>query len=88
MGSLGDAYRVLGEPQRAIEFFEQALPIMREIGDRSGEGIALGNLGLAYANLEDDVRARSRMQEALVILEAIESPNAATVRRWLAELDR
>jgi len=37
--------------RKAIEFHEQALMIGREIGDRQGEGNALGNLGLAYAAL-------------------------------------
>ena len=48
---LGVAYAALGEPRKAIQFYEQALEIDREIGDRHGEGAALGNLGLAYADL-------------------------------------
>jgi hypothetical protein len=41
----------LGQPQRAIEFHQQYLAIAREVGDRQGEGIALGRLGAAYAAL-------------------------------------
>ena len=47
----GLAYADLGEPRKAIEYYEQALAIAREIGDRRGEGLALGNLGLAYCRL-------------------------------------
>ena len=32
----------LGETRRAIEFREQSLEILREIGDRRGEGATLG----------------------------------------------
>jgi tetratricopeptide (TPR) repeat protein len=41
-------YVDLGDARKAIEFFEQDLVIAREIGDRSGEGIVFGNLGIAY----------------------------------------
>jgi len=41
----------LGEPQHAIELYEQALKIYCELGYRHGEGCALGNLGLAHADL-------------------------------------
>ena len=57
----------LGQPQRAIDFFQQHLVIAREIGDRRGEGQALGNLGLAYADLGQPQRAIDFHQQALVI---------------------
>ncbi len=44
-------YRVLGQVDQAIEYYEQALVISREIGDRQGEGADLGNLGRAYRAL-------------------------------------
>ena len=34
----------------ALQSWEQALAIYREIGDRTGEGAALGNLGIVYDN--------------------------------------
>lgn len=36
------------QSQAAIQSWQQALAIYREISDRQGEGAALGNLGLAY----------------------------------------
>jgi tetratricopeptide (TPR) repeat protein len=44
---LGNAYRDLGQVEKAIEQYEQALAIAREIGDRQSEGSWLGNLGSA-----------------------------------------
>ncbi|NIN29083.1 MAG: tetratricopeptide repeat protein, partial [Hydrogenophaga sp.] len=45
----GNAYSDLGEVGRAIEYYEQALAIAREIGDRRGEAFHCWNLGLLYA---------------------------------------
>ena len=54
---LGVAYAALGETRRAVEFFEQALVVAREVGDRRGEGAVLGNSGNAYAALGETRRA-------------------------------
>jgi hypothetical protein len=53
--------------QQAIEFFEQALAIARVMGNRSGEGAALGSLGVAYKNLGNSGRAVEFYEQALVI---------------------
>ena len=47
------------------------LLIAREIGDRRGEGNALGNLGLAYADLGEVEKAIGYHEQALVISRAI-----------------
>ena len=39
LGNLGNCYAGLGQTARAIEYYEQALAIAREIGDRRGEGL-------------------------------------------------
>jgi len=57
----------LGEVRRAIEYYEQALAIFREIGDRRGEGNDLGNLGNAYAALGEVRRAVGYYEQALEI---------------------
>jgi tetratricopeptide (TPR) repeat protein len=61
----------LGETHRAIEFYEQALPIDREIGYRRGEGAALGNLGIAYRVLGETRRAIESYEQALTIAREI-----------------
>ena len=47
------------------------LVIAREIGDRRGEGNALGNLGLAYAALGETRRAIELYEQQLVIAREI-----------------
>jgi hypothetical protein len=40
----------LGERQKALGYFNQALPIFREIGNHSGEATTLTNIGGVYLN--------------------------------------
>jgi tetratricopeptide (TPR) repeat protein len=80
----------------AIEFYEQWLVIAREIGDRRGEGAALGNLGTAYADLGDARKAIEFYEQQLVIVreigdragEAITSWNAGIAYAKLGDLER
>jgi tetratricopeptide (TPR) repeat protein len=81
LGNLGTAYHSLGDYRKAIEYHEQSLQIKREIGDRLGEGNSLGNLGNAYHSLGESKKACNLWNEALTILEAIESPNADVIRQ-------
>ena len=71
LGNLGLAYADLGEPRRAIEFYEQALKAMQEIGDKRAEGSILGNLGLAYADLGEPRRAIVFYEQDLMIAREI-----------------
>jgi tetratricopeptide (TPR) repeat protein len=71
LGNLGNAYYQLGQVEKAIEYHEQALVILREIGDRRGEGSALGNLGLAYSDLGQVEKAIEYHNQALVIVREI-----------------
>lgn len=74
-GMLTQAHEIppppLGETSRAIQFCEQQLAIVREIGDRRGEGNALGNLGLAYADLGETHRAIQLYEQRLTIAREI-----------------
>ncbi|BBD58366.1 TPR repeat-containing protein [Nostoc sp. HK-01] len=74
LGSLGIAYRNLGDYPKAIEYQQQRLAIAREINDRRGEGNALGNLGVAYRALGDYPKAIKYHQQSLVIARQIKDP--------------
>ena len=56
----------LGQYPQALEQFQQALIITREIGDRSGEGTALNNIGAVYGSLGQYSQALEQYQQALV----------------------
>jgi len=49
-GNLGIAYDILGKYKEAIEYHNKHLSIVKEMGDRAGEGGAYANLGNAYGS--------------------------------------
>jgi tetratricopeptide (TPR) repeat protein len=58
-------------PRRRIGWLEQAAAAAREIGDRHGEGDALGNLGIAYKALGETRRAIQYYEQVLPIMREI-----------------
>jgi tetratricopeptide (TPR) repeat protein len=75
----------LGDPRKAIEYYDQALKISREIGDRRGEGNALWNMSLSLDQFGQRDRAIDCAKAALKIREEIEDPRAEKIRRKLQE---
>jgi len=57
--------------KKAIEYYEKALEIAREIGNKLGEGTALGNLGLVYGGLGKIKKAMEYYEKALEIAREI-----------------
>ena len=74
----------LGEVEKAISYYEEALAIAREIGHRQNEGIWLGNLGAAYSDLGEVEKAISYYEEALAI--AREIGHRQNEGSWLGNL--
>ncbi|WP_089935670.1 tetratricopeptide repeat protein [Candidatus Entotheonella palauensis] len=67
LGTLGSGYYRLGQVNQAIRYYERALVISCEIGDRQGEGAQLGNLGNAYRALGEMDKAIKYVEQALII---------------------
>ena len=72
LSNLGIAYQKTGDLSKAIEYFEQAMALSREMGDRKAEATINSNLGSAYEKLGDLVRATELYQEALRINDELE----------------
>ena len=53
--------------QKALEKFNEALPISRTIGDRRGEATILNNIGWVYHSLGETQKALEKYNEALPI---------------------
>ncbi|HND55253.1 MAG TPA: tetratricopeptide repeat protein [Pirellulaceae bacterium] len=67
LDTVGIAYFALGQVEKATEYYEKSIMIACEIGDRLGEGSALGNLGIAYAALGQVRTAIGYYEQQLVI---------------------
>ena len=63
----GRDFLLLGDKKKAIEYFKKHLKIAREIGDRGGEGITYGNLGIAYVSLGAYQKAMEYHEKSLKI---------------------
>ncbi|MEA5367188.1 tetratricopeptide repeat protein [Amycolatopsis sp., V23-08] len=83
--TLGSAHRRLGEYQRALEWFELALTLDRELGVRYWAAQALNQLGDVHDLLGATAEAMAAWAEAAAILEAQHHPEGASVR---AKIDR
>jgi tetratricopeptide (TPR) repeat protein len=56
-----------GQHREALNYFQQALDIRREVGDRAGEGATLDNIGFVYDSQGLYDQALKTYQDALVI---------------------
>jgi tetratricopeptide (TPR) repeat protein len=65
--ALGSSYYLLGRFTRAIDLYEQALAIAREVGDRDGEAVVLGGLGNNYYDLGQTPKAIELLEQAVAI---------------------
>ena len=62
-----NVFSSLGEYVKAKEYYEKALAISMEIGDRAGEGTWYGNLGTVFCSLGEYVKAKEYYEKALAI---------------------
>ncbi len=69
--NMGSVYSALGEKQKALGYYEQALAIRREVGDRAGEAVALNNIGGVYHALGELQKALAYFEQALPIHRAV-----------------
>jgi tetratricopeptide (TPR) repeat protein len=67
LGSLGSAYRDLGQVKTGMKFYRQALKLYRDLQDVPGEGVTLGRIGIAYRLSGQAQPAIEHLQQALEI---------------------
>jgi len=65
---LGSIYFYLAEYAQSNEYYTQALRIRRELGDRFGESMTLGNLGLGAYEQNDLKAAKAYYEQSLDIV--------------------
>jgi tetratricopeptide (TPR) repeat protein len=65
LNNIGGVWSALGEQHKALEFFNQALPLFRAVGNREGEATTLYNIGLAWDALGNMDKAIENTEQAL-----------------------
>jgi len=81
--SLGYVHQHMEEPNKAEHCYQQALRLYRETGYRYGEADTLARLGDTRAALGDHESAHQAWERSLDILQRLDHPEAAAVRRRL-----
>jgi len=69
LNNIGGIYYLLGEMQKALEFYNQALPLWRD--DRSGEADTLTGIGAVYDDLGEKQKALEFYNRALPLKQAV-----------------
>ncbi len=83
--TLGEAFIAQDKPQKALEHYDQALKIFKDIEFPKGEAQALFTKSQALRQLGQHEEAISCAQQALAIFQRIESPLAEKVQQQLAD---
>ncbi|MFF2700696.1 ATP-binding protein [Streptomyces cyaneofuscatus] len=80
--NIGNAISVTSNLRGALEAYESALRMFRDAKDASGQGFAMGAIGLILMRQGDSKRGRSALKEAQRLLEPFDAPNQ---KRLIAE---
>src|SRR5205085_2089029 len=80
--TLGSIARQRGELLSARSLFKQSLAIWRELDDKPGIAVDLGNLGCLAYDLGDDAAARSLFDESLELSRQVRNRWGGTSRKW------
>jgi CHAT domain-containing protein/Tfp pilus assembly protein PilF len=73
---LGLAYNSMGQPQKALGYYEQALAIGKSLGDERNEARILNNIGGAYDILGEQPKALDYYNQSLALWETLGNPVA------------
>jgi CHAT domain-containing protein/Tfp pilus assembly protein PilF len=68
---VGNVYDSLGEPRKALDYYNQALAIRRALGNQREEANTLTNIGLIYKTLGEPQKAFINYNRALLLRRAI-----------------
>lgn len=68
---IGSIYDDMGEKTEALNYYNQALPMRKTAGDKSGEANTLTSMGLVYNAIGEKEKALQYYNQALLIFQAI-----------------
>nr|MBA3871240.1 tetratricopeptide repeat protein [Anaerolineae bacterium] len=71
LNELGLMWNGLGEKQKALNYYEQALSLFRTMEDHGGEATALSNIGTVWKDLGEKQKALEYYEQALPLFHAI-----------------
>lgn len=71
LNNIATVYQATGKPGKALELFEQMLPLMHTMGDQAGEAATLSNMGMIYSDIGEQSKALELYRQALPLKRAV-----------------
>jgi CHAT domain-containing protein len=68
---IGAVYTNLRELRKALDYYNQALPLRRAAGDRAGEARTLANIGTVYSRLRETQKALDYYDKTLLLMRSV-----------------
>ena len=78
LNNIGGVYSDLGQKQKALEYLNQALPLIQAVGNEPGEAKILNSIGVVYSDLGQKQKALNYYNRALLL------HHASGEREWEA----
>jgi tetratricopeptide (TPR) repeat protein len=72
--SSGRIYDILNQRTKALEAYNQALPLWQDLRDRSGEARTLNNIGTVYSLSGETAKALDYFNQSLPIIRELKDP--------------
>ena len=67
LNAMGHVYTEMGDKKKALEYFNQALPLHKSISNRQGELISINNISMTYGYMGDYQKALTFAEEAAAL---------------------
>ena len=67
LDNMGRTYTDMGQGMKALDYYNQALPLWRDVGEQGGEALTLNNMARTYADLGKKQKSLETYNQALAI---------------------
>ena len=82
LNNLGSVYDALGDKAEALRYYNLALPLYQQVGDKGGEATTLNNLGSVYSALGDKAEALRYYNLALPLRQQVGDRWGESITRY------
>ena len=79
LNNIGNVYRRLSDYDRALEYYEKALALNEELGNKDGVAASIGNIGIVYEKLSLFAKALEFYVKALALREEVGNKGGAAI---------
>lgn len=81
LNNIGEAYYAVSDLQKSFDYFNRALALWTDAGDRSGQALAHLNLGYSFYDAGDIQKAATHYQQALAFRQTMDDRRGEALAR-------